>query len=183
MNMNTTEYVNYLSIPFQNKALVILSAINGFIFSFIDQNIGVSLGILSVYFILATLDMFMGVYKNVFKNNQDFKSELFLKKILSVAVMVISVASITQLIAYIQTIPIPAESMGIFQSTIVYVFNIIKIFLVVSFLTYEVTSIRENSTELGWEKVTGALDIFLLPLTWLKKLLQNKITDESDTNA
>lgn len=181
--MTTTEYVNYLSIPFQNKALVLLATINGFFFSFIEQNIGISLGILSVYFILAVIDMVMGIYKNVFKNKKDFKSELFLKKILSVGVMVISVASITQLIAYIQTIPIPAASMEIFQSGIVYVFNIVKIFLVVAFLTYEATSIRENSVELKWTTVTGAIDIFLLPLTWLKKLLQQKITNEPDTNA
>ena len=127
--------------------------------------------------------MAMGIYKNVFVRDQDFRSELFFKKLLSIGVMFISMASITQLVSYIYTIPIPAESVDIFQKGVAYIFNLVKIFLVVAFLTYETTSIRENSVAMGWNTVTGAIDIFLLPLTWLKKLLQKKITDESDTNA
>ena len=176
--MTTTQYAIYLSLPFQNKSLVLLATVNGVFLAFLEQHIGISFGILSIYLLLALLDMVMGIYKNVFKNNKDFKSELFLKKILSVAVMIIAVAAITQLTSFIKGMDIPFTSMAVFQGTVVYIFNIVKIFLVVSFLAYEATSIRENSIALKWTTLTETIDILLLPLTWIKKSLQKKITGE-----
>jgi hypothetical protein len=175
--MTTTQYATYLLVPFQNKSLVLLATVNGVFLAFLEQHVGISFGILSIYFLLTVLDTIMGVYKNVCVKHNDFKSELFFKKILSVAIMVISITAITQLTVYIGKLPIPFTAIDIFQNTIVYIFNLIKIFLVVAFLSYELTSIRENSLELKWNTVTGAIDIFLLPLTWVKTLLQKKITN------
>ena len=72
--MTTTQYATYLLVPFQNKSLVLLATVNGVFLAFLEQHVGISFGILSIYFLLAVLDTIMGVYKNVCVKHNDFKS-------------------------------------------------------------------------------------------------------------
>jgi hypothetical protein len=161
---------------------VLFASVNGFVLSFIENQIGVSLALAMVYFSMATVDFTTGVYKNVIKKKDKFRSELFLKKILSVCIMAISLSATTHLVNYTASMQVPNVVIDHFQGVVVYAFNLVKIFIVVAFLGYEMTSIRENAEELKWHSLVDIIDVFLLPITLIKEKLQKKIKDETKIN-
>ena len=65
-----SDYFQYLITPLKIESLVILSAVTSVIVSFIENNVGISLGLFSLYFIFALLDMATGIYKNVIKDKE-----------------------------------------------------------------------------------------------------------------
>lgn len=184
--MSTTEYVNYIIEPFKDKALVTLAMVTGLLLTFLEEQVGLNVGLVLVYFLFAIGDMAMGIYKNVIVKKNDFKSELFFKKILSVAVMFICVYSMTQLILYVTKMSVPNVVSDHFQGVVVYGITLSRLFVVIAFLAYEITSLRENAVALQWRSLIDMFDIILFPLTLLKNKLQKSIhndEEKSDSNS
>ena len=175
-----SDYFQYLITPLKIESLVILSAVTSVIVSFIENNVGISLGLFSLYFIFALLDMATGIYKNVIKDKEPFSSSSFIKKILSVGFMLLFVTTATQLNSYLLTMEIPNIILDQFQSVVIYTVNLIKVFLIVGFFIYEITSLRENFEKIGWDKLVKAIDLFLMPMIWLKEKLQKNIKEENN---
>jgi len=179
--MTSKEYIIYFLAVFKNKAIMIFSLFQASLLGFIENQIGLSVGIIAVYFTLALLDTLTGIWKNVFYKNKQFESELFFKKIFSICIMLISFVCITMISEFLKN-PVNNET-EILQSVNIYgtyLFNLVKIFLIISFIAYEFSSIRENAVILKWHNVVKAIDIVLLPLTWVSENIKNKIQENKE---
>ena len=179
--MTSKEYIIYFLTVFKNKAIMIFSLFQASLLGFIENQIGLSVGIIAVYFTLALLDTLTGIWKNVFYKNKQFESELFFKKIFSICIMLISFVCITMISEFLKN-PVNNET-EILQSVNIYgtyLFNLVKIFLIISFIAYEFSSIRENAVILKWHNVVKAIDIVLLPLTWVSENIKNKIQENKE---
>lgn len=172
--MNLSEYFIYYFVPFKKKTLIFCSMFCSFILSFIETKIGLSFGILAVYFILTLLDTITGVYKNCLLRQQEFKSSLFFKKLFSICLMLISFVCITMINEHLSTIS-TTELIKNTNIYIKYLFNLTKIFLLISFISYEFISIRENCVEIGLKDAVKIIDIILYPITLIRNKIINKI--------
>lgn len=163
--------------PLKVEAILIFSSINAFVFSFVENQIGISFGIFSLYALLSFLDVFLGIYFNVIINKNSFKSELFLKKIFVFSLAMASLFGANEMAEYAGKFKVPNLMIEHFQGVVVYSFVLMKLFLVVAYLTYEITSVRENLIKLKWKSAVDIIDILLLPITSIKSKLQNKIKE------
>ncbi len=179
--MTSKEYVIYFLAVFKNKAIMLFSLIQASLFSFVENKIGLSVGLIAVYFALAGIDTATGIYKNIFYKKQEFKSELFFKKLFSVCIMLIAFVCITMINEFLN---LPKNNTTEILKSInvygVYLFNLVKIFLIVSFIAYEFSSIRENVIALKWGNVVKIIDLILLPFTWISENIKNKIQENKE---
>jgi hypothetical protein len=177
--LTIADYFHYLTSPFKIQSLVIMSALTSIFISFIENNVGISIGLFVVYFIFAMLDMTTGIYKNIILNKEPFSSGAFFKKLLSVGFMLLFTAVATQFSYFLTNIEVPNIVIDEFQSMIVYTVDLIKLFIIIGFFVYEITSLRENFEKMKWYNIVKIIDLCLTPMIWLKNKLQNRIkTDE-----
>jgi len=180
--MKLQDYFHYLFSPFHSKPLMTLASVFASVLMFFDKYIGISIALFVIYLILAIADLGTGMYKNIVVKNNKYESNLFFKKLFVMAMMIISIAMITILTHEVTNLNVPHESVAVFNATIAYTISLIKMFLIVAFLGYEISSIKENADELKWESLSTVLGILLLPLTWFKTKLQSKIEGNEDNN-
>lgn len=172
------DYFQYVTTPFKIEPLVIMSAITSVMINFIEGSVGISLGLFAIYFLFALIDMVTGIYKNVILDKNPFSSGHFIKKILSVGFMLLFVASATQFSYFLTSVDVPNIVINEFQGIIIYTVSLIKIFVIVGFFIYEITSLRENFEKIGWESLVNIIDLFLTPMIWLKKKLEKNINKD-----
>lgn len=172
------DYFQYIITPFKIDSLLIMSAITSVGINFIESNVGISLGLFAVYFLFALIDMATGIYKNVILDKNPFSSGHFAKKVLSVGFMLLFVATATQFHYFLSGIDIPNVVVDEFQGLFIYTISLIKIFIIVGFFVYEVTSLRENFKKIGWTSLVSIIDLFLSPMIWLKNKLQKNIQND-----
>ena len=158
--MKLSEYLNYLREPlqfsWQNKeTLIAISYIASFFYCAIDlvssgmtqlaSILIVNISFILVYFILTFSDLIIGIYANVFVNKQDFKASKFLKKIFVISLGLIMIYLTNNLsqtfLTYNNYNNILLEGL---LHTIVIFFEGIKISLLIAFVIYEITSLREK---------------------------------------
>ena len=177
--MNLSEYFKYYIEPMSHKSILIFASINAFAVSFVENQLGLSVALICVYLFLSFIDLFLGVYKNVIYKKKAFKSELFLKKLFVIALTISFFYCLHQITLWANDIPIPNVVIDQFQGMFIYSLELSKVFLLFSFLMYELTSIRENAEAIKWDGPVEVIDIFLLPVTWIKEKLQNRIKDDT----
>ena len=194
--MKLSEYLNYLIEPlqfsWQNKeTLIAISYIVSFFYCAIDlvssgmtqlaSILVVNISFILVYFILTFSDLIIGIYANVFVNKQDFKSAKFLKKIFVISLGLIMIYLTNNLsqtfLTYNNYNNILLEGL---LHTIVIFFEGIKISLLIAFVIYEITSLREKFQLMGHNDIVAILDVFLIPFKKLQKFTSRKINNIID---
>lgn len=194
--MKLSEYLNYLIEPlqfsWQNKeTLIAISYIASFFYCAIDlvssgmtqlaSILIVNISFILAYFILTFSDLIVGIYANVFVNKQDFKSSKFLKKIFVISLGLIMIYLTNNLsqtfLTYNNYNNILLESL---LHTIVIFFEGIKISLLIAFVIYEITSLREKFQLMGHNDIVAILDVFLIPFKKLQKFTSRKINNIID---
>ena len=179
--MKLQDYFHYLFSPFHSKPLMTLASVFASVLMFFDKYIGISIALFVIYSILAIADLGTGMYKNIVVNKHEYESNLFFKKLFVMAMMIISIAMITILTNEVANLRVPHEAVTVFNGTIAYAISLIKMFLIVAFLGYEISSIKENADELKWKTLSEVTGTLLLPLSWLKIRLQHKIEGNEDS--
>ena len=194
--MKLSEYLNYLTEPlqfsWQNKeTLIAISYIASFFYCAIDlvssgmtqlaSILIVNISFILVYFILTFSDLIVGIYANVFVNKQDFKASKFLKKIFVISLGLIMIYLTNNLsqtfLTYNNYNNILLEGL---LHTIVIFFEGIKISLLIAFVIYEITSLREKFQLMGHNDIVAILDVFLIPFKKLQKFTSRKINNIID---
>ena len=194
--MKLSEYLNYLTEPlqfsWQNKeTLITISYIASFFYCAIDlvssgmtqlaSILIVNISFILAYFILTFSDLIVGIYANVFVNKQDFKASKFLKKIFVISLGLIMIYLTNNLsqtfLTYNNYNNILLEGL---LHTIVIFFEGIKISLLIAFVIYEITSLREKFQLMGHNDIVAILDVFLIPFKKLQKFTSRKINNIID---
>lgn len=169
--MTSKEYILYFIEPFTKKSILMASVISSGLFSianwfgfvFIEEWIGISIQLFVIYSLLTVCDTLTGLLKSVVRKGEKFRSELFIKKFFSVALIMISLGVTTNLEMY--------TNIDILKP----LFEFMRIFLYVGFIIWEFTSIRENADELKWDSIVALIDIILLPLEMIRDTIKDKI--------
>ena len=180
-------YIDYAMQPIlQHKvALFLGTVISATLFSIINFFEGIvtalstSLFIHSAFIIsyagLSTVDWFSGFVGAIFVDKQKFNSAKFFKKpflTMFCILMIFLTVSLTRTFNEYDY-----HSNPLLQGTlqvVVFLFEGIKIGLMVSFVVYELTSIRENFMRLKWYDAVKILDLFLIPFTKIRDYLDKK---------
>lgn len=124
---------------------------------------------------LSFIDWFSGFIGSIFVDKDKFNSAKFFKKpflIMFCILMIFLTVSLTRTFGEYNH-----NNNALLEATlsvVVFLFEGIKIGLMVSFVVYELTSIRENFLRLKWIDAVKILDLFLIPFNKIKKYLDKK---------
>lgn len=178
--------------PFQQcgKTIYLTGFLGGFMYVFID-NIAISLAIhwtfIFLYFILASLDTFMGTSISLYRRKEKFKSELLLKKLVFVCFCLGSAWVCQQMIMVFKNYTLANEIVDVVYiesvlSVLIYGFHTIKIILLIGFILYELTSLREHFVYMGWTEFVAVIDVVIVPFRLLSKFLNEKFNQSVTVN-
>ena len=199
--MKIQEYIEYIKQPLQfignHKIMALATSGVMSVFFAITQWIGNSMLFLStalvinisfiyLYFILSFLDLFAGIYVNVFVGKQKFESSKFLKKVLLIG-MGILMLGVTVVLSNTFLFYEDRENAvlrGLLDG-IVFLFEGVKITMIIFFVIYELTSLKEKAEKLKWTSLISLLDVFLIPFIKIQNFINKKIDktldDEKET--
>lgn len=180
--LSLIDYLKQFTEPFTQKAILIFSAMSSVFLGFLDNYIGLSYAMFVVYFCLALMDLSTGMYKNIIFNGKKYESKLFLKKLVVFMMMILSIGMMTVLMREFKTIEVPFTMLEVFSKSVLYLFSVAKIFVIVAFIGYELSSIKENTDEVKWKRASEVLGIILLPLTWIKNSLKRSLNKNGQTD-
>lgn len=178
--------------PFQQcgKTIYLTGFVGGFLYVFID-NIAISIAIhwmfIFLYFILASLDTFMGTSISLYRRKEKFKSELLLKKLVFVGFCLGSAWVCQQMVLVFKNYTTANEIVDVVYiesvlSVLIYGFHTIKIILLIGFILYELTSLREHFVYMGWAEFVGVIDVVIVPFRLLSKFLNEKFNQSVTVN-
>ena len=188
--MKIQEYIDYIEQPLQfignHKIMALATSGVMSVFFAITQWIGNSMLFLStvlvinvsflyLYFILSFADLFAGIYVNVFKNKEKFESKKFLKKILLIG-MGILMLGMTVILSNTLLFYEDKENAvlrGLLDG-IVFLFEGVKITMIIFFVIYELTSLREKAEKVKWNSLIALLDVFLIPFVKIQNFVNRK---------
>lgn len=189
--MKIQEYIDYIEQPLQfignNKIMALATSGVMSVFFAITHWIGNSMLFLStvlvinvsflyLYFILSFADLFAGIYVNVFKNKEKFESKKFLKKILLIG-MGILMLGMTVILSNTFLFYEDKENAilrGLLDG-IVFLFEGVKITMIIFFVIYELTSLKEKAEKMKWNSLMALLDVFLIPFIKIQNFVNRKI--------
>ncbi len=188
--MKLSEYIDYIEQPLQfignNKIMALATSGVMSVFFAITQWIGNSMLFLStvlvinvsflyLYFILSFADLFAGIYVNVFKNKEKFESKKFLKKILLIG-MGILMLGMTVILSNTFLFYEDKENAILrgLLDTIVFLFEGVKITMIIFFVIYELTSLKEKAEKVKWNSLIALLDVFLIPFVKIQNFVNRK---------
>ena len=190
MNEHTSlwEYIDYALQPlYTNKLLIVFSSIVSSIVLFAIDKINGTVVFLSTallvhsafiitYTILSLLDWITGFSYALFVEKQECSSSKFIKKpllIMFCILMIYLTVSLTKTFNEYEYHgnPLLQGTLGV----VVFLFEGIKIGLIVSFVVYELTSLRENFIKLKLYDFVKVVDLFLIPFIKVKEYLNKKI--------
>ena len=188
--MKIQEYIDYIEQPLQfignNKIMALATSGVMSVFFAITQWIGNSMLFLStilvinvsfiyLYFALSFADLFAGIYVNVFKNKEKFESKKFLKKILLIG-MGILMLGMTVILSNTFLFYEDRENAvlrGLLDG-IVFLFEGVKITMIIFFVIYELTSLKEKAEKMKWNSLMALLDVFLIPFIKIQNFVNRK---------
>ena len=201
--MKIQEYIDYIEQPLQfignNKIMALATSGVMSIFFAITQWIGNSMLFLSsvliinvafiyLYFALSFADLFVGIYVSVFKNKEKFESKKFLKKILLIG-MGILMLGMTVILSNTFLFYEDKENAilrGLLDG-IVFLFEGVKITMIIFFVIYELTSLKEKAEKMKWNSLMALLDVFLIPFIKIQNFVNRKfdktLEDEEDNKT
>jgi len=185
--INLSEYISYAIQPIQNNKLIIilsslffgivtsiantlLSTVNWLSFTLVIH----SLFIIS-YAILSALDWITGLVAGVIVEKQPFTSAKFFKKpvliMFCLLMLYITVALSVTFDKYEHNDNFLLQGT---LHTVIFLFEGIKIGLMVAFFVYELTSLRENFIRLRMKDFADIVDMFLLPFIKIQNYIRRK---------
>lgn len=178
------EYILYIKncvvIPLTSnlKTIALTSSVVAALYSGID-NIAVVLSIhsffLIAYFLLAFIDSLSGMAASMYVEKEKFSSPKFLKKILLVGFCLVIMFVINLMIIVFSNYKHSDNFMlNGFLEVVVFAFHVIKIALMLAFIIYELTSLRENFVRLRLYQFVKIVDIVIYPLVKLNGYLDSK---------
>ena len=188
--MKLSEYIDYITLPIKftllNKDfLVALSTFMSSIYFIIDlaynsltflaSALVINISFIFIYFLLTFADLFIGIYANVFVMKEKFKSGKFLKKIFLIflgLIMLYITNSLSQ--TFIEYKHHENPILQAFLHTVVFLFEGIKISLIISFVVYELTSLREKFEIMGYKDIIAKIDVFLIPFKKIQEMTERK---------
>ncbi len=188
--MKIQEYIDYIEQPLQfignNKIMALATSGVMSVFFAITHWIGNSMLFLStvlvinvsflyLYFILSFADLFAGIYVNVFRNKEKFESKKFLKKILLIG-MGILMLGMTVILSNTFLFYEDRENAilrGLLDG-IVFLFEGVKITMIIFFVIYELTSLKEKAEKMKWNSLMALLDVFLIPFIKIQNFVNRK---------
>lgn len=187
-----SDYLYYIkncvvnTLTMNSKSVILTSFIIGMGYTWIN-NLAAVLAIhaffLIAYFMLAFFDTLTGIAASMYMEKQKFNSAKFVKKIL-----LVSFCLFTMLIAELLIIVFSnySHTENIFLDgvleIIVFFFHVIKISLMLGFIIYELTSLRENFVRLKLDSFVAIVDIVIYPLKKLNAFLDKK-ADQTLSNS
>lgn len=199
--MKIQEYIDYIEQPLQfigNHKIMALAtsgvmsvffAITHFIgdsMMYLATMLAINISFIWLYFILSFADLFAGIYVNVFVGKQKFESTKFLKKILLIG-MGILMLGVTVVLSFTFQDYDHKEITGLkyLLDTIIFLFEGVKISMIIFFVIYELTSLKEKAEKLKWTSLISLLDVFLIPFIKIQNFINKKIDktldDEKET--
>lgn len=199
--MKIQEYIDYIEQPLQfigNHKIMALAtsgvmsvffAITHFIgdsMMYLATMLAINISFIWLYFILSFADLFAGIYVNVFVGKQKFESTKFLKKILLIG-MGILMLGVTVVLSFTFQDYDHKEITGLkyLLDTIIFLFEGVKITMIIFFVIYELTSLKEKAEKLKWTSLISLLDVFLIPFIKIQNFINKKIDktldDEKET--
>ncbi len=189
--MKIQEYIDYIAQPLQfignNKIMALATSGAMSVFFAITHWIGNSMLFLStvlvinvsflyLYFALSFADLFAGIYVNVFKNKEKFESKKFLKKILLIGmgILMLGMTVILSNTFFFYDDRENAVLRGLLDG-IVFLFEGVKITMIIFFVIYELTSLKEKAEKMKWNSLMPLLDVFLIPFIKIQNFVNRKI--------
>lgn len=189
--MKIQEYIDYIEQPLQfigNHKIIALAtsgvmsvffAITHFIgdsMMYLATMLAINISFIWLYFILSFADLFAGIYVNVFVGKQKFESTKFLKKILLIG-MGILMLGVTVVLSFTFQDYDHKEITGLkyLLDTIIFLFEGVKITMIIFFVIYELTSLKEKAEKLKWTSLISLLDVFLIPFIKIQNFINKKI--------
>lgn len=179
-----SEYIDYALAPITaSKGIVAILAITfsmilGLIDSVIEWlslNLIIHSMFIIMYAMLSTMDWVTGFIASVIVQKEQFKSGKFFKKpflIMFCLFMLYATVTLSNTFS-----SYPHKDNPILQGvlhTVVFLFEAIKVGLLVSFVVYEMTSLRENFIKLKMHDFAKVLDWFLIPFVKINKYIEKK---------
>lgn len=199
--MKIQEYIEYIEQPLQfignhkimalvtSGAMSVFYALTHFIgdsMMYLATMLAINISFIGLYFILSFADLFAGIYVNVFRNKEKFESKKFLKKILLIG-MGILMLGVTVVLSNTFLFYEDKEN-GVLRGLldgIVFLFEGVKITMIIFFVIYELTSLKEKAEKLKWTSLISLLDVFLIPFIKIQNFINKKIDktldDEKET--
>ena len=189
--MKIQEYIDYIEQPLQfignNKIMALVTsgamsvfyALTHFIgdsMMYLATMLAINISFIWLYFILSFADLFAGIYVNVFKNKEKFESKKFLKKILLIG-MGILMLGVTVVLSFTFQDYDHKEITGLkyLLDTIIFLFEGVKITMIIFFVIYELTSLKEKAEKMKWNSLIALLDVFLIPFIKIQNFVNRKI--------
>jgi len=188
--MKIQEYIDYIGQPLQfigNHKIMALAtsgvmsvfyALTHFIgdsMLFLSTVLVINISFIYLYFALSFADLFAGIYVNVFKNKEKFESKKFLKKILLIG-MGILMLGMTVILSNTFLFYEDRENAvlrGLLDG-IVFLFEGVKITMIIFFVIYELTSLKEKAEKMKWNSLMALLDVFLIPFIKIQNFVNRK---------
>lgn len=197
--MKLQDYIDHVAEPVRfmlnNKIMMTITSctmslfyglldIVGTGFTAMAASLSISITFIVLYFALAFADLFFGIYANVFVLKEKFESKKFIKKFLligfGIIILYVSVSLINTFLFYDYH---ENNTLKMLLDTIVFMFEGIKISLVIFLILYELTSLREKAEKLQWNELIHLLDVFLVPFKkvqdFVSKRFEKTIEDEN----
>ena len=188
--MKIQEYIDYIEQPINlmlhNKptmvvisgAMSVFYALTHFIgdsMMYLATMLAINISFIWLYFILSFTDLFAGIYVNVFVGKQKFESSKFLKKILLIG-MGIFMLGVTVVLSFTFQDYDHKEITGLkyLLDTIIFLFEGVKITMIIFFVIYELTSLREKAEKMKWNSMIALLNVFLIPFVKIQNFVNRK---------
>ena len=188
--MKIQEYIDYIEQPLQfignhkimalvtSGAMSVFYALTHFIgdsMMYLATMLAINISFIWLYFILSFADLFAGIYVNVFKNKEKFESKKFLKKILLIG-MGILMLGVTVVLSFTFQDYDHKEITGLkyLLDTIIFLFEGVKITMIIFFVIYELTSLKEKAEKMKWNSLIALLDVFLIPFIKIQNFVNRK---------
>lgn len=189
--MKIQEYIDYIEQPLKfignNKimalatsgAMSVFYALMHFIgdsMTYLATMLAINISFIWLYFILSFADLFAGIYVNVFVGKQKFESSKFLKKILLIGmgILMLGMTVILSNTFLFYEDRGNAILRGLLDG-IVFLFEGVKITLIIFFVIYELTSLKEKAEKMKWNSLMALLDVFLIPFIKIQNFINKKI--------
>jgi hypothetical protein len=188
-----TEYIHYALTPVtNNKGIILFTTVVIGILAAILDSLTTAVNWLSMvliihsmfiimYAILSGLDWITGLIAGVIVEKKTFNSGKFFKKpfliMFCLLMLYATVALSDTFTSY------PHKDNPLLQatlSTVVFLFEGMKVGLMVAFVVYEMTSLRENFIRLQMEDFARVLDLFLIPFIKIQNYLGKKFDKTID---
>lgn len=184
--MTVLSYIGYALKGFKTYPFIpVISSGIGLMLAWLTSMVAVNVSFIIVYIILSVTDWVTGIIASRVEK-QDFKSLLFFKKPFLIGFCFIVLYILQLMITAFSEYPHVSNS--IFESllsTCVFLLETLKLGLLISFVIYELTSLRENFLRLKMKDFVKVVDVLLIPIQKINGYITSKfdeIIDKDDNN-